>query len=89
MLKKIVQSMEFYAFATLNLLYAFRMLRREWMKLKETDKADNKFHYVAIRFACGHYNHYNALDAMEQMKYDFKFYDVATRYHEASHIKQD
>lgn len=84
MLRKLVRSMEFYAFATLNLLYAFRLLKREWMKLKNTDKADNKFHYVAIRFARGDYN---SIDALEQVTYDFKFFDIATQFHAPAHFK--
>jgi len=86
MLKRLVRSLTFYAFSTLNLLYAYRALKREFTKLAETDKADNKFHYVAIRLARGDYNTMDST-AFEQMKFDLKFYDQATQYHADAHIK--
>lgn len=86
MLKALIRSLSFYAFSTLNLIYAYRALKREVVKLAETDKADNKFHYVAIRLARGEYNTMDS-DAFEQMKFDFKFYDQATQYHADAHIK--
>ena len=83
MLKALVRSVSFYAFATLNLIYAYRALKREVTKLAETEKASNKFHYVAIKLARGHYN----VDNLEQMHYDFKFNDIAAQYHAKAHFK--
>jgi hypothetical protein len=85
-LKRLVRSLTFYAFSTLNLLYAYRLLKREFVKLAETEKADNKFHYVAIRLARGEYNTMD-LDAFEQMRFDFKFNDIASQYHAEAHFK--
>lgn len=87
MLKALIRSLSFYAFSTLNLIYAYRALKREVVKLAETEKAENKFHYVAIRLARGDYNKENGI-AFEQMRFDFKFNDVAAQYHAASHIKE-
>lgn len=84
MLKRLVRSMTFYAFSTLNLIYAYRMLKIEWVKLAETDKAENKFHYVAIRLARGDYNN---PEGLETLKYDYKFYDQATMYHANAYLK--
>lgn len=86
MFKALVRSLTFYAFSTLNLLYAYRALRREFVKLAETDKADNKFHYVAIRLARGDYNTMDS-SAFEQMRFDLKFYDQASQYHADAHAK--
>lgn len=86
MLKALIRSLSFYAFSTLNLIYAYRALKREVVKLAETDKANNKFHYVAIRLARGDYNTMDS-DAFEQMKFDLKFYDQATQYHADAHLK--
>lgn len=86
MLKRLVRSLSFYAFSTINLLYAFRVLKHEVTKLAETDKADSKFHYVAIRLARGDYNTMD-YNAFEQMKFDFKFYDQASQFHADAHIK--
>jgi hypothetical protein len=85
MLRRLVRSVTFYAFSALNLIYAYRLLKREVVKLAETEKASNKFHYVAIRLARGDYN---SLDSLETMYYDFKFNDIASQYHAASHIKE-
>jgi hypothetical protein len=79
MLKKLVNHVVFYAFSTLNLIYAYRALKREVVKLAETPKATNKFHYVAIRLARGDYNN---VDGIETMTYDYKFYDIATKFHD-------
>lgn len=86
MLKRLVRSLTFYAFATLNLLYAYRALKREHVKLVETEKANNKFHYVAIRLARGDYNSMDA-EAFKQLKFDFKFNDIAAQYHAKAHHK--
>lgn len=86
MLKALLRSVSFYAFTTLNLIFAYRALKREFVKLAETDKADNKFHYVAIRLARGDYNTSDA--GIDRMKYDLKFYDVATQFHAPSHVKE-
>lgn len=86
MLKRLVRSLTFYAFSTINLLYAYRILKREFVKLAETEKADNKWHYVAIRLARGEYNTMDA-NAFEQMKFDFKFNDIAAQYHADAHTK--
>jgi hypothetical protein len=85
MLKRLVRSALFYSFAALNLIYAYKALKREHEKFVETEKADNKFHYVAIRLMRGDYNNADALDTI---KYDFKFYDVATQFHAKAHIKE-
>lgn len=87
MLKRLVRSLTFYAFATLNLLYAYRALKREHVKLVETEKATNKFHYVAIRLARGEYNSMDA-EAFKQMKFDLKFNDIAAQYHAKAHHKE-
>lgn len=87
MLKRLIRSLSFYAFSAINLLYAYRVLKYEATKLAETDKADNKFHYVAIRLARGEYNIITDPNAFEQMKFDFKFYDQATQFHADAHIK--
>lgn len=84
MLKNLIRSVQFYAFAALNLIYAYRSLKREFSKLAKTDKANNKFHYVAIRLARGDYN---SPDAVDMIKYDFKFYDIATQFHAKAHHK--
>ena len=86
MLKSLIRSLTFYAFATLNLIYAYRALKREHVKLVEAEKADNKFHYVAIRLARGDYNSMDA-NAFKQMRFDFKFNDVASQYHAPAHFK--
>ncbi len=86
MFKAFVRSLTFYAFSTLNLIYAYRALRREYKKLVETERANNKFHYVAIRLARGDYNSMDK-NAFEQMKFDFKFNDIASQYHVKSHMK--
>jgi hypothetical protein len=86
MLKALVRSLTFYAFSTINLMYAYRVLKREVTKLAETDKAENKFHYVAIRLARGDYNELNA-EALERMRYDFKFNDIAAQYHADAYKK--
>lgn len=86
MLKALVRSLSFYAFSAINLLYAYRVLKHEVKKLAETEKADNKFHYVAIRLARGDYNTMDS-NAFEQMKFDFKFNDIAAQYHADAHIK--
>lgn len=86
MLKALIRSLSFYAFSTLNLIYAYRMLKHEVTKLAEADKAENKFHYVAIRLARGDYNSMDA-DAFKQMKFDFKFNDIAAQYHAKAHHK--
>lgn len=78
MLKKLVSSVTFYAFATLNLIWAYRALKREYTALVETDKAENKFHYVGIRLARGDYNFDK--QGFETLKNDYKFYDVASMY---------
>jgi hypothetical protein len=85
MLKSLVRSLLFYSFATLNLIYAYRALKREHTKLVETDKADNKFHYVAIRLARGDYN---STDALDMIKFDLKFYDIGAQFHEKAYIKE-
>lgn len=87
MLKRLVRSLSFYAFSAINLLYAYRILKHEVEKLAETDKATNKFHYVAIRLARGEYNIVTDPDAFKQMKFDFKFNDIAAQYHAKAHIK--
>ena len=87
MLKRLVRSLTFYAFATLNLIYAYRQLKREYVKLAETEKATNKFHYVAIRLARGEYNSMDA-EAFKQMKFDLKFNDIAAQYHAKAHHKE-
>jgi hypothetical protein len=86
MFKALVRSLSFYAFSTLNLIYAYRALKREYVKLAETEKAENKFHYVAIRLARGDYNSMDS-NAFEQMKFDFRFNDIASQYHAKSHMK--
>jgi hypothetical protein len=86
MFKALVRSISFYAFSTLNLIYAYRALKREFMKLAETERAENKFHYVAIRLARGDYNSMDS-NAFEQMKFDFKFNDIAAQYHVKAHMK--
>lgn len=86
MFKALVRSLTFYAFSTLNLIYAYRALKREFVKLAETERADNKFHYVAIRLARGDYNAMDS-NAFEQMKFDFKFNDIASQYHVKAHFK--
>lgn len=87
MLKRLVRSLSFYAFSTINLLYAYRVLKHEVTKLAETEKADNKWHYVAIRLARGEYNLITDPNAFEQMKFDLKFNDIASQYHANAHIK--
>jgi hypothetical protein len=79
MLKALLRSISFYAFTTLNLIYAYRALKREAVKLAETEKASNKWHYVAIRMARGEYN--ISGEGLERIYYDFKFNDVAAQYH--------
>lgn len=88
MLKALIRSLSFYAFSTINLLYAYRVLKHELKKLAETEKADNKWHYVAIRLARGDYNTMDA-EAFERMKFDFKFNDIAAQYHADAYLKED
>lgn len=88
MLKRLIRSLSFYAFSTINLIYAYRLLADEFQKLVETEKADNKFHYVAIRFARGEYNPFKDPDAFNQMKIDFKFNDIASQYHSKAYVKK-
>jgi hypothetical protein len=86
MFKGIVRSLTFYAFSALNFIYAYRALKREFVKLVETEKAENKFHYVAIRLARGDYNSMDS-NAFKQMRFDFKFNDIASQYHAKAHFK--
>lgn len=75
MLKALLRNVTFFAFTALNLIYAYRALKHEVTKLADTDKASNKFHYIAIRAARGEYLNW---DYPAMIRYDLKFYGTET-----------
>ena len=79
MLKKLVGSANFYLVVGMNVVFATDEIKRRIKKLAETETAYSARQYVMIRAARGDYNN---LKGFETIQYDYKFFDIVTKFNE-------
>lgn len=75
MFRKLLGSVNFYAVATLNLMFAADHIKLRIRKFANTQTVNSAHEYVLVRLARGDYSNPSGLDTM---KNDFKFYQIIT-----------
>jgi hypothetical protein len=75
MLKKLLGSVNFYAVASLNIMFAADHIKGRVRKLAKTETVHSAHEYVLVRLARGDYNNLSGLDTL---KSDYKFYQIIT-----------
>jgi hypothetical protein len=79
MLKRMLITTNLVLATTLTAMHTYEVIKYKLKKLAETETVNNEAQYVLVRLARGHYNKPGGI---EQMKSDYQFFKIISKFHE-------